>query len=70
MTKTVLLYTLGDIASAKGVRVDKLRRDREKLPVPSFVSPGGQRQPFWTAERLRSGGLPVPKRASVTLDLS
>lgn len=70
MTKTVPLFTLSDIAQTTGDRIDKLRRDREKLPVPSFVSPGGQRQPFWTAERLRSGGLPVPKRASVTLDLS
>ena len=70
MTKTVQLFTLADLASAKGVRIDKLRRDRDQLPTPSFTSPGGQGQWFWTAERLRSGGLPVPKRASALLDLS
>ena len=70
MTKTVPLFTLSDIAQTTGDRIDKLRRDREKLPVPNFISPGGQGQPFWTAERLRSGGLPVPKTASAEIDLS
>ena len=70
MTKTVQLFTLADLAAEKGVRIDKLRRDRDQLPTPNFVAPGGQRQSFWTSERLRSAGLPVPKKASVTLDLS
>ena len=69
MTKKVPLYTLADIAESRGVRLDKLRRNSNQLPIPNFTAPGGQRQSFWTAERLRAGGVPVPKIASAVIDL-
>ena len=66
----VQLYTLNDLARSTGQKIDKLRRNRDQLPVPNFVAPGGQGTFFWTSERLESGNIPVPKKASAEIDLS
>lgn len=66
----IQLYTLHDLAQSSGGKIDKVRRNRDKLPAPNLVAPGGQGTFLWTAERLKSGGIEVPARASVQLDLS
>lgn len=66
----VQLFTLHDLARSTGQKIDKLRRNRDRLPAPSFVAPGGQGTFFWTSERLESGGIPVPTTASAEIDLS
>ncbi len=66
----IQLFTLHDLAQSSGEKIDKLRRNRDKLPAPNLVVPGGQGTFLWTAERLKSGGIEVPARASVQLDLS
>ena len=66
----IQLFTLHDLAQSSGEKIDKLRRNRDKLPAPNLVAPGGQGTFLWTAERLQSGGIEVPAHASVQLDLS
>ena len=66
----IQLFTLYDLAQSSGEKIDKLRRNRDKLPKPNLVAPGGQGTFLWTAERLKAGGIKVPARASVQLDLS
>lgn len=64
------LFSIDDLAADQNAKAARIRRHRHKLPRPSITLPGGHGQSLWTAPRLRSGGIRVPEKASITLDLS